>query len=643
MLAAGDGFAGLTQVVFSRRGRGRRRCVRYRSRSSRASAGGCGSTSSAREDGATRPPGAPERTSARSARASASRSPPGSLRVPQLRASWDAARAHATSSSVADLASLRMREDAALVGQLPAAGMPWFMTVFGRDTLITCLQTLLFGPELAQSALQSLAELQATEDDPEIGRGAGQDRPRGAARQGRDGVVPALLRHGRRDAALPRPPLRGLALDRRRWRSSATSASPRSGRSSGSTGYGDLDGDGFVEYRRRSQRGLDNQSWKDSDDSQLFADGRQAEPPIAPCEVQGYVYDAKLRMAEIAREAWRDRELGRAARAGGAGAAGALRRGVLVSSSEAATTRSRSTGRSGGSTRSAPTSATCSGAGSCRRSGWTRSSTQLMGEGLWSGWGVRTMSSADAGYNPLAYHNGSVWPHDNSLIAAGLARYGRWAEAHRIVRRMLEAAEHFDYQLPEVFAGFARTETPFPIAYPTAARPQAWAAGDARPAPPGAARAPSPTGAAGCSRRVLRPSCPPGPRRSGSRPCGRSRQSWEITLEEGVVRVGGSMRVAIISPAWFPVPPPRYGGIESIVALLADGLVGRRARRDARSPRGTRRRRRSSSRSSPRAVGAHRQDALGAPPRARLLRARRGVRRRQRPLGAARGCRSAAP
>jgi glycogen debranching enzyme len=100
-----------------------------------------------------------------------------------------------------------------------------------------------------------------------------------------------------------------------------------------------------------------------------------------------------------------------------------------------------------------------------------------MGDELWSGWGVRTMSSADGGYNPLSYHNGSVWPHDNSLIALGLAQYGRWPEAQRIVQRLLEAARHFSYQLPEVFAGFSRSQTPFPIAYPTAARPQAWAAG----------------------------------------------------------------------------------------------------------------------------------------------------------------------
>ena len=101
----------------------------------------------------------------------------------------------------------------------------------------------------------------------------------------------------------------------------------------------------------------------------------------------------------------------------------------------------------------------------------------LMGDELWSGWGVRTMATGDAGYNPLAYHNGTVWPHDNSIIGAGLARYERWPEAYRIVQRMMTAAEYFGYQLPEVFAGMRRSETPFPIVYPTAARPQAWAAG----------------------------------------------------------------------------------------------------------------------------------------------------------------------
>ena len=240
--------------------------------------------------------------------------------------------------------------------------------------------------------------------------------------------------------------------------------------------YGDRDGDGFVEYQKRSETGLDNQSWKDSWDSQRYSDGSLAESPIAPVEVQGYVYDAKRRLAELAREVWRERELAeRLDRE-----AEELRRRF----DEAFWTEER-----GGyyvlalDAEKRQVNSLCSNIGHLLWSGIVPPNRvdsvvdRLMGPDLWSGWGVRTMSAADAGFNPLSYHNGTVWPHDNSLITWGLARYSRWPEAHRIIRRMLNAAGHFDYQLPEVFAGLPRTETPFPIAYPTAARPQAWAAG----------------------------------------------------------------------------------------------------------------------------------------------------------------------
>ena len=210
---------------------------------------------------------------------------------------------------------------------------------------------------------------------------------------------------------------------------------------------------------------------------QIRADWDQlARAPIAPCEVQGYVYDAKLRTAELAREVWRDRVLAERLEHD----AEELRR--------AFNDRFWSTDRGGyyvlaldGEKRQVD--ALCSNVGHLLWSGIVPTDRvdaivdSLMGEQLWSGWGVRTMSTGDAGYNPLAYHNGTVWPHDNSLIAHGLARHARWPEAQRIVRRMLSAAAHFNYQLPEVFAGLPRAETPFPIAYPTAARPQAWAAG----------------------------------------------------------------------------------------------------------------------------------------------------------------------
>ena len=395
------------------------------------------------------------------------------LRVPQLRASWDDLY-HAFRRSVADLASLRMRTGNG-IRNLPAAGMPWFMSVFGRDTIVTCLQTLLFGPELARNALRVLAELQAREDDPgtdaepgkivhEVRRGKAAERWF-SAYYGTADATPLyliLLSEVWRwtdDAALVQelkePALRALDwIDR----------------------YGDRDGDGFVEYARRTERGLENQSWKDSHDSQRFSDGRIAEPPIAAAEIQGYVYDAKLRLAELASEVWRDREL-------------AARLEREAEELKARFNKAFWTDERGGyyvlalDGAKRQVDSLCSNVGHLLWSGIVPPERvapvvdALMGESLWSGWGVRTMSTADGGYNPLSYHNGTVWPHDNSLIAAGLARYNRWPEAQRIIRRMLGAAQHFDYQLPEVFAGLPRSETTFPIAYPTAAQPQAWAAG----------------------------------------------------------------------------------------------------------------------------------------------------------------------
>ncbi|HEU6443924.1 MAG TPA: glycogen debranching N-terminal domain-containing protein [Gaiellaceae bacterium] len=396
------------------------------------------------------------------------------LRVPQLRATWDDL-AHAFGRSVSDLASLRMhgREDG--VGKLPAAGMPWFMTVFGRDTIITCLQTLLFGPELAVTALQVLGDLQSSVDDPM--RDAEPGKIVHELRRGKA----ARTWHGTYYGTVDATPLYLILLSEVwRWTDDAGLVEDLKQHALHALEWidkrGDLDGDGFVEYVKRSRRGLDNQSWKDSHDSQRFADGRIAAPPIAPCEVQGYVYDAKLRTAELAREVWRDREL-----------ADRLER-------EAAELRDRFneafwTEERGGyyvlalDGEKNRVDSLCSNVGHLLWSGIVPAERvdpvvdALMGDALWSGWGIRTMSTLDRGYNPLAYHNGTVWPHDNSLCAWGLARYGRWPEAHRIVRQMLTAARHFDYQLPEVFAGMPRTETRFPIAYPTAARPQAWAAG----------------------------------------------------------------------------------------------------------------------------------------------------------------------
>ena len=349
------------------------------------------------------------------------------------------------------------------------------MTVFGRDTLITSYQTLLFGPELACGALEVLAELQATEDDPTIDAEPGK-----IVHEVRHGKAAKVWFHRYYGTADATPLYLVLLSEVWRWTGDAEVVGrlrePALRALAWIDEHGDRDGDGFVEYERRTERGLENQSWKDSGDSQRFTDGTIAAGPIAPCEVQGYVYDAKRRLAEVARDAWGDAAL--ADRLDGEAAA------LQARFDEAYWVEERggyyALALDGEKQR---VDSLCSNIGHLLWSGIVPDArvdqvvAALMDEPLWSGWGVRTMSTDDRGYSPLSYHNGTVWPHDNSLIAAGLARYGRRDEALLIVERMMEAAAFFDFELPEVFAGLPRGTTPFPIAYPTAARPQAWAAG----------------------------------------------------------------------------------------------------------------------------------------------------------------------
>jgi glycogen debranching enzyme len=395
-----------------------------------------------------------------------------SLRLPRLATTWDEL-GHCFDQSVADLAALRLRHGNRS-GPLPAAGMPWFMTVFGRDTIITSLQTMLLGPELAVNALDVLADLQADVDDPAIDAEPGKILHE--LRAGRAAERWFGRFYGSGDATpLHLVPLSGVW----RWTADAGLARRFQGPALAALawidGYGALDGDGFVEYERRSL-GLDNRSWKEFGDSQRFRGGRFSAPPIAPAEVQGYVYDAKRRLAELARAAWGAHEL--ADRLDSEAAALEARfvdafwvpdRGGYY-----ALALDRDKQR---------VDALCSNLGHLLWSGIVPERRvdaivdHLTRHELWSGWGLRTMSTSDAAYSPLSYHNGTVWPHDTALAAWGLARYGHWDAVHRIAAALLEAARHFEWSLPEVFAGFDRSETPFPIGYPTAARPQAWAAG----------------------------------------------------------------------------------------------------------------------------------------------------------------------
>ncbi|HEX5029143.1 MAG TPA: glycogen debranching N-terminal domain-containing protein [Gaiellaceae bacterium] len=395
------------------------------------------------------------------------------LRVPRVRGGWESLR-RSFDRSIADLAALRMR-----TGEyrrpLFAAGMPWFMTVFGRDTAITSLQTLLLGPEVAMGALDALTELQAHEEDPSVDAEPGKIVHE--VREGRCAETWFPRYYGSIDST---PLYLVLLAETWRWTDDASFArrmrEPAMLALDWIDRYGDRDSDGFVEYSRMVDSGLANQSWKDSGDSQRFQDGAFAEAPIAAVEVQGYVYDAKRGIAELAREVWRDK-----------GLADRLER-------EADELRARFdesfwVDERGGfyalalDGRKRKVDARSSNMGHLLWSGIVRPERvgavvdQLLSEGLWTGWGIRTMASDAAAYNPISYHNGTVWPHDTALGAWGLARHGYTAEARRIARALIEAAGHFDWSLPEVFAGYAREETPFPIAYPTAARPQAWAAG----------------------------------------------------------------------------------------------------------------------------------------------------------------------
>ena len=374
--------------------------------------------------------------------------------------------------SLADLASLRIQGSPGY--ELPAAGMPWFMTVFGRDTLITSLQTLLLGPDLAIGALRTLASLQAVADDPATDAEPGKIPHE--LRRGKAAVTWFPLYYGTVDAT---PLFLVLLSEVWRWTGDATLVhelrEPALRALEWVERHGDRDGDGFLEYERRTPRGLENQSWKDSGDSQRFADGALASTPIAPCEVQGYAYDARLRTAELARAVWGDEQL-----------ASRLERDahdLARRFDEAFWMEDRGAYALGLDGEKRRIDSVCSNIGHLLWSGIVpqervdRIADVLLRGPLWSGWGIRTMAAGERAYNPIRYHNGTVWPHDTSLAAWGLMRSGHTADALVVTRAILDAAESFEGSLPEVFAGFDRRETPFVVAYPTSARPQAWAAG----------------------------------------------------------------------------------------------------------------------------------------------------------------------
>jgi glycogen debranching enzyme len=397
--------------------------------------------------------------------------------APRLETDWDPL-AHIYERSLVDLAALRFTSPLFPDRSMPAAGLPWFMTAFGRDSLITSFQVLPFVPELAETTLRVLAARQATELDD--------------FRDAEPGKILHEIRFGELTHFDERPhspyygsadatPLFLVVLDEyERWSGDADLVRELEPAARAALAwiddYGDADDDAFVEYERRNEEtGLENQCWKDSWDSIRFADGTIAKAPIATCEIQGYVYDAKLRSARLARELWDDEELAVRLEREAEELKRAFHDAFWLPERDYYALALDRDKRQVDSITSNPGHLLWSGILDDDRAALVAG--HLLGDALFSGWGVRTLAEGEGGYNPIHYHNGTVWPHDNSLIAYGLARYGFRDQAATIAQATLEAATYFRYRLPEVFAGYHRERTSFPVEYPTASSPQAWATG----------------------------------------------------------------------------------------------------------------------------------------------------------------------
>jgi glycogen debranching enzyme len=398
-------------------------------------------------------------------------------RAPALAAS-DPTLMRTYHASLSDLGALRLPPDISEGATLPAAGLPWFMALFGRDSIITSFQALPYLPELAATTLRVLAAAQARDRDDFHEREPGKILHELRFGELTDsGARPHSPYFGSADAT----PLFLVLLDEyHRW--SGDDELVRSLEPSARAALawiadsGDADGDGYVEYSRRNlASGLVNQCWKDSWDAIQFADGTLPEGPIATCEIQGYVYDALRRTARLAREVWLDQQLGERLERQASDLRAGFHRDFWMPERGCHALALDGDKRQIDSLTSNIGHLLWSGLLDDIEAAAT--AHRLLQSELYSGWGVRTLGDGEAGYNPLGYHTGTVWPHENSLIAAGLARYGHHEQAATIAAAMLSAAPHFEHRLPEVFAGYPAAVTSVPVAYPTASRPQAWAAG----------------------------------------------------------------------------------------------------------------------------------------------------------------------
>jgi glycogen debranching enzyme len=392
-------------------------------------------------------------------------------RVPQV-VSTDPRLAPVVDQALADIASLRIVDTGHVERAVVAAGAPWFMTLFGRDSLLTAWMALPFDPTLAVGVLATLADLQA-------------DRYDRLAEAQPGKILHELRRHGgggpfdrrqRYYGTVDATPL-FVMLAAEAWRWGALHdhdlrllAPAVDAAVSWILGDGDSNGDGFVDYRRSDPSGLSNQGWKDSWDGITFRDGSLPEGPIALAEVQGYVYAALLGAAELSAP------MGLSHDADG-----------LVE--HATRLRRRFNERFwddhgwfavGLDGRGRRIDSLTTNPGHALWTGITDPEladvylARLAEPEMWTGWGLRTLAETMSAYDPLSYHNGSVWPHDTAICAAGAARYGRWDLVDAIVDGAIDAATEFDGRPPELFAGIHRSEAPMPISYPSSCSPQAW-------------------------------------------------------------------------------------------------------------------------------------------------------------------------